>query len=317
MPTEIFSPLYYDDFQCVAGACADSCCKAGWLIPIDSETYDFYRSSATEIDKNSYIDPEGDRVFRLLNDGSCVYFTSDGLCRLFIETGRQCEICTKFPRFFEEYDGFTEAGLSVACPAAAAIILGFDGFPYVKCGIRSTSDSFLAFLIKARAKAMATVYGAVSPDDAAYMLLGYAYDLQELIDYNILDRIGEASTEPLEPFSVEEIEAAREIIHKKTEILSPRWRAIIDPQTPLASRFAGTPNERKNYLLYLINRYFLKSVNTEDILAQCSFIVLMYELARRLDGDYLSNVTMIAREIEHNTDNISQLLSLFTTPPAR
>lgn len=303
-----FAPDYYTLFSCAAGSCTDSCCRAGWLIPLDAETYDFYRKSGIDIDQNSYIDADGDRVFKLRPDRSCVYFTDDGLCELYTKCSRQSEICTKYPRFFEEYDGFTETGLSVSCPTAANLILSCETNPYSALA-HVTPDRLLDFLVSARLRAMKLIYNEMSPDTAAAKLLGFGIDLQELIDFNELEYLDSLTFEPAELFTPKEIIHAKRFLLTETEILSERWRELLsaDPKDT-----AGTPLQRRNYLAYLVYRYFLKSVNTEDIAAVCRVIVLLYQLADCLCDDYVEAVRLISKEIEHDIENLEALTDFLT-----
>ena len=301
----MFTPDYFADFACRASACTDSCCRAGWEIPIDPETYDFYASAGIDIDKNTYIDPDGDRAFTLRSDRTCPYFRADGLCDLYIKTnGHLCEICTKYPRFYEEYDGFTEAGISVSCPTAAELILSREDCPYVD-STRETPDPLLDFLVTARTRAMDMIYGESDPDNAAAKLFGYGIDLQDLIDCDELDRIDDITFEPAELLNIDELNAARQVILEKTEILNPSWRELLGSEKRAS---AGTALQKRNYIDYLTYRYFLKAINTEYIFGQCAFILLLYQLAGELGDDYIENVRLISKEIEHNADNYETVL---------
>lgn len=300
------TPKYFDEFSCRAGACPDSCCRAGWEIPIDPETYEFYRSAGIDIDKNSYVDPDGDRAFLLRGDRTCPYFRTDGLCEIYVRTdGRLCEICAKYPRFYEEYDGFTEAGISVSCPTAAELILSREDDPYIDLQ-RETPDRLLDFLVTARVWAMRMIYSEDDPDDAATKLFGFGMDLQELIDCDDLGALEDLGFEPAELFGEQELRELRRFILEETEILNPRWRELLAADS---SYSAGTALQRRNYLMYLTYRYFLKAINTEDIYAECAFIAALCRLAETLGEDYIENVRLISKEIEHNADNYEALLS--------
>ena len=43
-------PDYYDDFQCIAGACPATCC-AGWQVVVDDESLERYRMVEGEFGK--------------------------------------------------------------------------------------------------------------------------------------------------------------------------------------------------------------------------------------------------------------------------
>ena len=298
---EQFVPDYYKDFRCAAAACADSCCRAGWLIPLDGETYDYYLSRKIDIAAGTETDPDGDRVFKLNPDGSCVYL-KDGLCSLYTVCSRQGELCEKYPRFFEEYDGFREAGISVSCPEAADLILNRADNPYHGLS-RKTDDRLLAFLVSARAEAMKMIYGEPDPDIALRRLVGYSAQLQELIDADRLGLLGECGFGSAPRLRLN-MPAVRRFILNETEILSERWRELLESEPCRA----GTKLERRNYLAYLTYRWFLKAINSEYVLGQCRLIAVLYRLASQLCGDYRLAVRLISREIEHDSENVDMLL---------
>ena len=302
-----FTPKYFDEFFCRAGACPDSCCRAGWEIPIDPETYEFYKFTGIDVDKNSYIDPDGDRAFKLKADRTCPFFRADGLCEIYVRTdGRLCEICAKYPRFFEEYDGFAEAGISVSCPTAAELILSQKDNPYIDLQ-RESSDCLLDFLVTARERAMDMIYSEDDPDVAAAKLYGYGMDLQELIDSDELEAIDNIGFEPAELIGERELAGLRRFIREETEILNSKWRELIESN---ASYNTGTQLQKRNYLAYLTYRYSLKAINTEDIYAECAFITALYRLAGALGENYIETVRLISKEIDHNADNYDAILNL-------
>lgn len=304
---DFYSPKYFDSFRCKASQCENPCCGAGWEIPIDGESYAFYLDKAPEIAENTRFDDDGDRIFRLRDDGTCVYFNSAHLCDLMIKTGQQCEICTKYPRFFDEYDDFTEAGISVSCPTAAEIVLSAELGDYADIGSRPTDDPFLRMLLKVRENAMARAF-AGDPDEAADEIVGYALRVQRLIDYGEIERLNEIKFEPVSMIDADELDRVRRLIYEKSEILSERWRELMNPQMPMAKAFECDLKQKRGYLAYLIYRYFLKAINDDDIITRAVFIRVMYWLADNLPQKYSHNVQIISREIEHDDENISLIM---------
>ncbi len=294
-----YSPDYYAGFRCSAADCPDPCCKAGWLIPIDSETAAAYRAVDPHFDENSYTDEEGDLVFKLRRDRSCPYFRDDGLCELYIRTGgRLCEICDKYPRFFEEYDGFAEAGISLSCPTAGEIILNRADNPYKNLG-RTSPDRLLLFLTRARERAIGLIYSETDPDDAARIILGYGADLQELIDFDELDSLDGLEFSPYDIIGESEISRLKSFIAEKTEVLDPRWSALLCEKTGRG----GTALMRRSFLGYLTYRHFLKAINSEDIFTETAYIAALYFLGTSLGDDLLTSAMLLSRELEHNGEN--------------
>lgn len=123
-------PDYYENFQCVASACPDTCC-AGWQIVIDEESLE------------KYSEVEGAFGRRLMNsidwqegcfyqcEKRCAFLNQENLCDLYTALGSDalCNTCKNYPRHTEEYEGLRELSLSLSCPIAAKMILLQEKFP--------------------------------------------------------------------------------------------------------------------------------------------------------------------------------------------
>ena len=118
-------PHYFEDFECVAAECEDTCC-AGWAIMIDEETlekYEKFEGSFGNRLRNSIDWKEG--CFLQYNK-RCAFLNDDNLCDIHLEAGESmlCDTCKNYPRHLEEYEGLREGSLSLSCIEAAKIILG-------------------------------------------------------------------------------------------------------------------------------------------------------------------------------------------------
>lgn len=117
-------PHYYDDFQCTADSCPDTCC-AGWQIVIDEESLEKYGRVRGPFGNRLYdsIDWE-EGIFRQQKD-RCSFLDEENLCDLYKELGKDslCRTCRMYPRHVEEYEGLRELSLSLSCPVAAEMIL--------------------------------------------------------------------------------------------------------------------------------------------------------------------------------------------------
>ncbi len=125
---QIFKPVYFDEFTCVAGNCPDTCC-AGWQIMIDEDSLE------------KYGEVEGSFGSRLRNsidwmegcfyqyDRRCAFLNEENLCDLYSELGPEalCDTCRLYPRHVEEYEGVREWSLSLSCPIAARLLLSWQG----------------------------------------------------------------------------------------------------------------------------------------------------------------------------------------------
>ncbi len=118
-------PHYYNQFQCIADKCPDTCC-AGWQIMIDEDTLDKYLNEQGAFGSrlaNSVNWQEG--CFLQYQNKRCAFLNEQNLCDLVIEKGPEflCRTCDQYPRHTEEFDGVREYSLSLSCPVAAKVIL--------------------------------------------------------------------------------------------------------------------------------------------------------------------------------------------------
>lgn len=322
MNSEFFAPGYYNSFHCIASACSDSCCRSGWEIPIDDETYSFYKSAGvSDIDINTVTGSDGDRVFRLRPNGECHYLEKSGLCRLYTVTGgRLCEICAQYPRFFEEYDGFTEAGLSISCPEAQRLILKAGREDYRLTG-EVPQEELLEFLLRARETAFDIAFAQDdSPENRAARLLLYGIALQDCIDcgelgfsgFTALPGAAGGSWGELELVPESGFDFMRDTVLEETEILYPEWRAALESGMGYGhGECCHDSRAQGAYLGYLVYRFFLKAVNNENIEAVCEFIACAYMLTAGLPGGFLTNTRLFSKEIEHDSENYRAVMDVF------
>lgn len=121
-------PHYFNEFKCVASACADTCC-AGWAIMIDEKSLEKYEKLEGPFGnrvRNSVNWKEGS--FHQCDKKRCAFLNEKNLCDMQEEGGEEmlCETCRDYPRHKEEYEGLREASLSLSCIEAAKLILGCE-----------------------------------------------------------------------------------------------------------------------------------------------------------------------------------------------
>ena len=113
-----FFPDYYKDFKCIADKCKHTCC-AGWEIDVDETSLERFRAEpdiASHLDGNTIILGDNER---------CPFLREDGLCSMILKHGEDflCDICTEHPRFYNEYEDYTDGGIGLVCEEACRIIL--------------------------------------------------------------------------------------------------------------------------------------------------------------------------------------------------
>ena len=129
-------PTYFNEFQCIGGACEDTCC-AGWRIDIDQKTFKQYKKESnpaikeklkTSIKRNrSSLDLDTKYgLFKIdSTTQSCSMLSSDGLCEIqnILGADALCTTCSTYPREIFNVDNIIEKNLSLSCPEAAKLIL--------------------------------------------------------------------------------------------------------------------------------------------------------------------------------------------------
>ena len=122
-------PVFYNEFNCTADKCPDTCC-AGWQIMIDEDSLEYYGEVKGEFGRRlrDSIDWQEGSFYQ--KDRRCAFLNSENLCDLYTALGPDalCDTCRKYPRHVEEYEEVREWSLSLSCPVAARIILSQQGF---------------------------------------------------------------------------------------------------------------------------------------------------------------------------------------------
>ena len=115
----------YREFRCKADKCKHSCCK-GWEIDIDEDTLEFYKGLDTELGNEimQNIQEGEDTFFKLTSDERCPFLKDNGLCKIIEELGEDglCDICRLHPRFFEDINDYSLAGVGLSCEKATELL---------------------------------------------------------------------------------------------------------------------------------------------------------------------------------------------------
>lgn len=192
---KIRTPHYYKDFNCIAGACTDTCC-AGWDVDVDEKSYEYYKSVAGGFGKRlkSVMVPQnGGGCTFTLKDGRCPFLNDKNLCDLFIALGEDklCDTCAEFPRFINEYGSEREIGLAPSCKTAGELMFSYkDSLTFMveenDEAVTSYNDIEPQLYFKLR-QARITVYNIIrnrtfSIDERCMLYLDFAQKLQRKMD---------------------------------------------------------------------------------------------------------------------------------------
>ena len=126
-------PNYMNQFQCIAGACEETCC-AGWYIAIDEATYKKYKKVKVP-DMKKRLDKElvakkgqelGAYAAKIkLKNNRCAFLAKDNFCDIYKHLGEAylSETCKMYPRNTNQIGDAVELSLALSCPEAARLIL--------------------------------------------------------------------------------------------------------------------------------------------------------------------------------------------------
>lgn len=133
MKQKVCVPNYWEQFNCIASKCEETCC-AGWYIAIDEAAYKKYKK-VKDPQMKKRLDKElvarkgsvsRDCVAKIkLKNNRCAFLAKDNLCDIYRNLGENylSETCKVYPRNVNEVYGKLELSLTLSCPEAARIIL--------------------------------------------------------------------------------------------------------------------------------------------------------------------------------------------------
>ena len=340
-------PSYYDKFHCLGGACPDTCCRDWSVVPDGDALADYARAPSPlreRITQNLAADEDGDTCFRLDEQGMCTLLTPDGLCVIQRDWGEAhlCGHCAAYPRFIEEYGSFTESSLALSCPEAARLLLEAPRFTLVETddgnadppfdgidaalldGLEHSRAQLLTLLndgegtiweklrtVLSRAKALETF---LIPSDCRRE---YPFPPPPFPDlfraairlFNLL-----AELDPLRPDWPKLLKARA----AQLSALSPadylRLRADYERANPRWER------QLTNLACYLVFRHWHKAVNDDDIYGRaalvCAACTVLYHLSLFQPGEEAVLWTRFSWEIEHDENNLADLIWALSDPDA-
>ncbi len=315
---KIVKPHYFDRFQCLAGACPDSCCQE-WEVQIDEATAQRYLALGGDLGdalRHHLYTDDGEFYLRI-TDRRCPMWRLDGLCRIQAELGESAlsHVCREFPRLRHDYGDFLELGLEMSCPEAARLILTEPDKPFLTeeaaGGDAPEYDTeAMTVLLRTRQKALAILQSHSLPQALALLLL-YAYQAQ-----NQLDGGEEVPWEPETELALAKQFAAKEMLpltdfYAGLEILTSRWAERLHSPTP-----GGWCEELRAIARYGIERYWLQAVSDYDLVCRSKLVIASCLLIRQLGGNILETAQIYSKEIENSAENVEAILDGAYTHPA-
>ncbi len=341
-------PDYYPQFRCLVGSCPDTCCRDWSVAPDEAALADYAAAPSPlreRIAQNLVTDEDGDVCFRLDERGMCTLLTPDGLCALQRDWGAAhlCAHCAAYPRFTEEFGCLTETALAVSCPEAARLLLEAPRFALIEKNdgiddppFDGVDPGLLAGLERSRAQVLALLDGGGgSIWEKLNALLGQAKTLETSIF------AGECRRDyPFPPPPIPDLFRASAVwlleLFAELEPLRPDWPELLkerakrlaalspaDYAALRASYGQSSPHwERQlaNLACYFVFRHWHKAVNDDALYGRAAFVcaacLVLYHLALFQPGEEAALWTRFSREVEHDENNLGELIWVLSEPDA-
>ena len=317
----ITKPDYFDDFQCIAGDCPDSCCKE-WDVQVDPVSAELYRNLPGDLGnrlREVLIEEDGETVMTII-DGRCPMWRNDGLCRIQAELGESalCKTCREFPRLTHDYGDFLELQLELSCPEAAKYILTQSQALMIDTEAEGGEEpeydeEAMAVLKRTRQKVLEILLDSSRsiPEALAAALL-YGYQSQSELDGDEAQSF-HANTALNSVREFLKDADAQEMVDffLSLEVLTPEWKALLRAPSP-----APWTDHHRALAAYLVQRYWLQAVSDYDLYCRVKFILIACLLVKHLGGDIFRTAQLFSKEIENSIDNVEALLDAAYAHPA-
>lgn len=319
---KVYFPGYYHRFQCIAGACPDSCCKE-WAVDVDPEAAAFYRGLPGELgdELRSVLQDTDDGTIMTIQNGRCPMWRQDGLCKIQAALGHDalCKTCREFPRLRHDYGDFVELGLELSCPEAAKLLLAAEDWEFSVqevpgSGTVEYDADAMEILLQSRAVMLDFLKNSPYPlPETLAIILLYSHDVQAQLDgaeavaFDPADCLAEAKR-----YAQGGDWDALFDFYKNLEILTDAWRDLLD-QPPQCVAWSEA---LRAFVRYGIQRYWLQAVSDYDLICRVKLVLAGCLLIGALGGNQLETAQLYSKEIENDPDNVEALLDGAYTAPA-
>lgn len=322
-------PSYYKDFKCIASECEDTCC-AGWEVVIDDEAYNHYKNVGGKFGdrlKEEIIYEEGENIFRLKNN-NCAFLNEKKMCDIYNELGEDglCNVCKQFPRVIEDFGSLREIGLYLSCPEAARLIL--NNSKKIEFELSENEEEFIEdddiddnhfmILMECRKVVIDIIQNRnISIVERASIVMKFAEEIQEKIDWDEIEDIGDIIEKYSQKAFIEEIvknlkeygqdeklkydssyewiNVYKNLIHINDDDPLALDNAIkcfyedgktrdfyIDKHKEFDKFYADKIYKFEQIIVYFIFRYFMKAIFDYDVIAKIKIAVVSYLMIKEL-----------------------------------
>lgn len=309
----------YQNFQCVAQKCPDSCCQ-GWEVDVDTTSAEKYRALEGDLGERlrQVLKTEDGASYMVLENGRCPMWRQDGLCQIQAELNHDalCQVCREYPRLYMDYGDFAEWGVELSCPEAARLL--FQGVTVDKETVSGGEEpeydvEIMEILRRSREEVLSFwEHTDLSVPQALTATLLYAHQVQAAIDggeYPVFQ--SEICLQ-----TAKECAGAGDIqlvfdFFANLEILTDQWKKR------LSSPEWGTWDPQlRQLVMYLVRRYWLQAVWDYDLVCRVKFMVAACSVVNALGGNIEKTAQLFSKEIENDPDNREAILDAAYTSPA-
>lgn len=305
---KIVKPTFYKDFECIAGACPDSCCQ-GWEVDADEESLSFYKALSPSLEIKQRIDRVLDKdefdntIFTLAHKKRCPFLNDENLCDMHIAIGGEHTpyTCRTFPRFIYDFGGTREIGINFSCPVASDMIYSLEESMAFEEEFNSDLpslndiDAEVYFkLVSARKRAYAILQSNDKPvNERLIDLLDMASDVQkDLDDYS----------EGGDDISLQEV-------FNNPELINPQWQEKVSNMSiqPIPNTISN-----ENIATHYIYKYLLQAVDDMDALSKVKIAVVAV-LVNSYMGNDSWTIHLWSKETEHSQYNMDRFKKLLVS----
>ena len=329
----------FKNFKCINSKCKDNCCIS-WQVDIDCESLSYYKGLNTHFSKkildNVISDGDG-ACFKMDNEKRCPFLNSDNLCDIMINLGEDKVpyICQNHPRFYNFLYDRCECGYGISCEVASKLLLSDKE---IDTNIEfELTDNLSDILSYSRKKAFEII------KDKTHTL---SYKVANFLEFSLLtddalfmgdyDKIILLADSFKSDIRLGEEKPTKEdvlnfvLILKKLEPLTNIWQdklndiiENIDEIYKCVDEFKTFIKEKSYYydnlFVYLVFRYYLKSLDDSDILSKSKFIltsllvnVIMDIHSYIINGNINreENQRLYSKEIEYNDANVDYIYQM-------
>ena len=290
----LYAPLYYKKFKCIADKCSHSCC-IGWEIDIDQSTCEKYASlegGYGDAVKES-IDYADTPSFKLCKDDRCPHLNHTGLCNIITNLGEDylCEICREHPRFYNDTPYGKEVGLGLACEEACRVVLDSDEY----------NDFYIVEALEE--EPIEFDFDPIPHRTRIFELLALDLPYDERLE--LISKEFSVSTTALDDREWHDIISS-------LEYLDPQHRELFLSYSNEA-RHQSTDKMLERAFAYFVYRHTTQAFDGKDFCASLGFALFCERLLRCLSAqiDIHLSARIISEELEYSQDNTEAIKQCF------